>query len=160
METSTTEAKDKSNWQAQFAFYLALISAGFSFYQWWNSEEATKINATVDISRKFFEDKNFETYMNTIGKIGEKFADNPLKGFETDIDSKRNLIKYFYHMDYIASLSNRKLIEPRYMSDLLKCNIFLSYFVYDRFKDSIFKDVSIKDTKTFIDKTPKLKCDT
>jgi hypothetical protein len=53
---------------ATTALVVSILSAGFSVYQWDQSERESKIVAAIDVSRKYVEDKDISATLRELRK--------------------------------------------------------------------------------------------
>ena len=108
-----------SNPLAIVSLCLSVLTASFSAYQWSRGEQERKINAAVDISNNYVNNRELASQLVSLAKIGDP---NQNISEQQTYDS----FHVVYRMQYIAYLIDRGLIDDDYVVQSLKCDMTLA----------------------------------
>ncbi|MGB9365952.1 MAG: hypothetical protein WCE79_08060 [Xanthobacteraceae bacterium] len=109
--------RQKASWQAQVAFYLSIATALFSAFQWWNNQNEVRINAAMEISKNYA--KPYEA--STVEAV-----DLAIAGSKLDAAKATALYQMALEYDYVAQLANAGRIDIDFLSQKVKCGIWLA----------------------------------
>ncbi len=108
---------DKSNGLAVAALIISIGTAAFSIYQWWNSERSSRINAAMEVSKHYLEDKELNAARMEINMMVS------VKQQTVSVESSLATRAYISWLNYVAFLSNNERLDPDYLAELLTCDI-------------------------------------
>jgi hypothetical protein len=111
----------RSDWQIQVAFYLSLLTAGFSVYQWQHTQEESTIAASIDFARKYLNDNELAQARKIATSLYHLRKD-PGTLSPTESDGWNKLTT---NAMYLAQLLDQKKVDPGYITDLMFCDCWL-----------------------------------
>jgi hypothetical protein len=112
--------KTPASWQAQVAFYLALVTAAFSGFQWWTAQQETAITTAIDMSKRYFDDKDLP--------IAYRIVRNWRSSGSFGDDAESQVFhKFMLYIEYVSYLANRNRINIDYISNDLRCAVNTAY---------------------------------
>jgi hypothetical protein len=118
------------------AFVISLTTAVFSTLQWFTSESNARASTAIALSIKDMQDANIVQWRHDYGAL---IGDNrPNIAYASKA--------YFFYLNYVSRLLNTKEVDSAYVSETLKCQIFVDY-------ESIYLNGKIKERR-FSDALP------
>jgi hypothetical protein len=125
---------------AVIALFVSISTAGFSFFQWWNSEREARINAAIEISR---------TFNNRPPLTKEEDDTPPVPGGQLSPAQATFLMRIVDRSDYIAYLVNHRRVDFDYLSANVKCGLFAAYKEFAQQKATHKIDLTFTDLERF-----------
>jgi hypothetical protein len=134
---------------ATLSLIISLASAAFSFWQWKAAEKEKAIDSAIQMST----DEAKDGGLAQLKKAYIDFMDHRNFSFENATMAANFII----HLDYLAQLTNESLLNERYLSLEIKCEMIGNYrliYVTKRFNagvDSAFlpKPKDVKNLAEF-----------
>lgn len=117
---------EKSNVTAIIALLVSIGTAGFSGFQWWNSERESRISAAIDISKNHAHEIDDATWRLVVGVYNGKTALSPDEGVK--------LARHGDVIEYIALLANTGRLDKGYLSPTVQCDIAFTNAALERLK--------------------------
>lgn len=147
---SDKDAKQaRANWHANAAFYLSLLTAAFSTYQWWNGERESRRNAAVDFSMKYLEDEAVHKGVDAlVASTHDDFS-------YLMVDSAANYVEI---MEYTAYLINSGRFDPNYVSRKVLCDVTLAVADVRSSKVGVLQAVKRKEMEKLLRTAPSDVC--
>jgi hypothetical protein len=109
-------AEKTSSVIAGAALGLSVATSIFSGYQWIDTRHQERINAAIEFSKAYLQDSDIA------GRYAKILDYDP-----KNIVSKEDFVKersFIDLLNYIANLANQNLIDNRYLSWRIKCDIY------------------------------------
>jgi hypothetical protein len=97
---------------AALALSLSILSSGFAVYQWWTSARDEHIRAAIEISNQYTEQAIEPLWVASSIELGNGGTDDAL-----------NVVRHYARLEYASYLANRGLVDRRYLSQFLICDI-------------------------------------
>jgi hypothetical protein len=112
-------AGNAANITATIALFVSIATAAFSIYQRYFSQREARINAAIEISKSFYA-KSFDK------KLAVALESLFSKGPKLSIEQETLIFTFANDLEYIAFLSNTERIDEGYLSNTLKCAIYVA----------------------------------
>jgi len=109
---------EKSNVIAIVALCISIGSAAFSLYQWWNSQTDSKINAAIEISKNYIQDRDQERPIHLLS-----LRLNPKNKFTSE--QSEELSRYMARLEYYALLINNRRVDETFVAWVIVCDMSL-----------------------------------
>jgi hypothetical protein len=96
---------------------ISIAAAAFSVYQWFDTQRQQRISAAIEFSKDYLHDPEM------VDRYAKLLDDDPKKRpmSNEDMLKERSFIDL---LNYIAALANVDLIDNRYLSWRIKCDIY------------------------------------
>jgi hypothetical protein len=99
---------------AVIALCISIVTAAFSFYQWWTAEDESRIAAAIEISRNYFSEAHQQPIRAIVAAALDKIDDSNVAA---------SALMATNYLEYVAFLANSKRIDARYLSQDIKCDM-------------------------------------
>lgn len=109
--------RQKASWQAQVAFYLSIVTAAFSIFQWWHGQRQTQITTAIEFTKLHAKPLDQET-IDAVSAV--------MKGERLDRARIIKINNLAIDMEYIAHLSNSGKIDDVYLAASLRCMVWVT----------------------------------
>jgi hypothetical protein len=102
---------------AVFGSVLSVTTAIFSAFQWWGGQRDIRINAAIDISRKYIEDGDLAKGRKELFAAQQK---TPTAG-SPEADA---MLTYIRFLEYVSYLANTGRVDDTYLIASMRCDIW------------------------------------
>jgi hypothetical protein len=131
------------------ALVLSVITASFSTYQWWDNQRNMRIAAAIEVSKKY-ESSNTRPLADAVFAL--------VKGKQLTRDQASEIFRNMLEMEYLAFLANRNKIDVDYLSYPIKCSIYASHMLLEKFRTQRDVVVTFPESAVFSSRVSDL-CD-
>jgi hypothetical protein len=101
---------------ALFALVISIVSAAFTFFQWWHAEAQAKISVAVEISKSYLKERD----VAASGLVVRAVSGGAASISPSDAEA---IGRYADQLTYIAFLTNRDRLDKAYLADTITCDI-------------------------------------
>lgn len=118
---------EKPSMVAVIALCLSAATAVFSIYQWWSTQQESRINAAIDISKTYLRERDV---INTL--MFGVYVGWPRR---LEDDELLKLARHLEFLNYVAFLGITEKLDRSYLSPALVCEISWADAVAEKLSD-------------------------